>query len=299
MISQLARTIAFGRAGNVPTLGPMPRPQHPQLIEVDYGKAIIASAVEPVVVALAQLRAEAPKLVADATRARGDGESALAKLQRMRRGERFDEAGVAARAHQLAEAARGAVPSHVGADATASKYGQRIVAHATDQLRDQIAGALGPDVAAISRAGGGRSGWPLVHHWTAENTALIRSVAIRHIDDAEKIVTRAIAGGDGEGVAEDLAKRAETARSQARVIARDQTGNLNGRAAVTLYRQLGITRFRWRVNLGDPNIRGEHRARDGRIYSLDAPPADGIPGTPSGCHCSMEPVLEDVVAELG
>jgi uncharacterized protein with gpF-like domain len=43
---------------------------------------------------------------------------------------------------------------------------------------------------------------------------------------------------------------------------------------------------------------GDHYAREGKVYSWDKPPADGHPGTPIGCRCFAQTII-NVDAILG
>jgi uncharacterized protein with gpF-like domain len=100
-------------------------------------------------------------------------------------------------------------------------------------------------------------------------------------------------------------------RKQARFLIRDQWHKVNATVQETQHRSIGGTQYIWRTVrdervVGKPGgfypkggpQHGDHYHRDGKVFSWDKPPADGHPGTPIGCRCFAQ-VMLDVDAILG
>jgi SPP1 gp7 family putative phage head morphogenesis protein len=90
-------------------------------------------------------------------------------------------------------------------------------------------------------------------------------------------------------------------RAKARMIARDQTGKINGR--INQYRQesLGATRYIWKGSK-DERERKDHRLLEGKIFSWDKPPIvdrrtgrRAHPGEDYQCRCHAEMYLPDIL----
>jgi len=141
-----------------------------------------------------------------------------------------------------------------------------------------------------------------VEAFTQQNVALIRSVSTRYLDEVEELVIQSVrAGSRSPKLAERIAERGHVALSNARRIARDQTGKFYGGLNQVRQEALGLGRYRWRT-VKDNRVRDEHVHREGEIFSWDDPPSetpdDGHPGTPINCRCYGEPIIEDVFRQL-
>lgn len=118
------------------------------------------------------------------------------------------------------------------------------------------------------------------------NVALVRSVS-------EQTRTR-ISNSVFEGLrqrrpARDTAREISDAvgmsRKRALRIASDQNTKITSALNEERAMEAGIEGYAW-VASGKVHYREEHRARDGKIFRYDAPPADGSPGTAINCGCT-------------
>lgn len=136
--------------------------------------------------------------------------------------------------------------------------------------------------------------------FVAQNVSLIKSVPERYLADVERIVfDGARRGLRHEEIAKQLREVPDVrSRKQAALIARDQTAKFNAALTERRQTQLGVKRYVWRT-ARDARVRDEHRVREGLVFSWDAPPFDGHPGQPINCRCISEPLLADVIGELG
>lgn len=92
-------------------------------------------------------------------------------------------------------------------------------------------------------------------------------------------------------VARDMREAVAMGRRRAKLISSDQTSKLAAVLDQQRRREAGIDKYRW-IASGKVHFREEHRARDGRLYSDDKPPADGPPGMAINCGCTSAAVLE-------
>ena len=108
---------------------------------------------------------------------------------------------------------------------------------------------------------------------------------------AQAILDGMDAGRSGSEIAGAIGERFGVADTRARFLARDLLGS--GQAEMTRARHVaaGITRFQW-SSAADGNVRPAHRALDGRSFSYEEPPGEGLPGAPYGCRCAAIPLLE-------
>lgn len=128
-----------------------------------------------------------------------------------------------------------------------------------------------------------------VSKWTTENVKLIRSIPNDlAVDIGKTVQDAALRGTTWRDLSAQISERFDVARSRARVIARDQIGKLFSQVARERQERLGFTRYIWRT-AGDPRVRSEHEARDGKVFSWSDPPHDGHPGEPVLCRCEAEP----------
>lgn len=127
--------------------------------------------------------------------------------------------------------------------------------------------------------------------WEAENVALIKSIPSQALNRMhDKVVASVRRGGLVKDLRDELVAEFGIAKNRAELIANDQIGKLNGQLTEQRQRQIGVKDYDWRGVL-DERERDEHKAREGKTYSWDAPPADGHPGQPIRCRCRAEPRL--------
>lgn len=131
----------------------------------------------------------------------------------------------------------------------------------------------------------------LHERFAANNVRLIESLGQRLFDETAAAVADGVSRGRAtKEIAERIRKRTGVARSRAKLIARNEVGNLN--AQITQQRQtsLGISEYTWSTSLDD-DVRPEHAEREGVTFSWDNPPSDGHPGEPINCRCTPIPVI--------
>lgn len=135
--------------------------------------------------------------------------------------------------------------------------------------------------------------------FTKENVALIKSIPRQALEQVEADVQRAFRSGQrASELAKELRrlidKRVNNAEARARLIARDQVAKLNGNLTQLRQRELGVERYVWHTSQ-DERVRESHRAKDGKVYSWDDPPATGHPGEDIQCRCWAEPDLSHLL----
>ena len=136
---------------------------------------------------------------------------------------------------------------------------------------------------------------------TAENMALIKSIASQHLTEVETLVMRsATVGGQLSELKKALATRYGITERRASLIARDQSSKAT--AAITKARQqeVGITEAIWMHSSAGKTPRPTHVANDGKKYTI----ADGWydpavkkriwPGTEINCRCISRSILPAV-----
>lgn len=132
--------------------------------------------------------------------------------------------------------------------------------------------------------------------WVQQNLDLIKSIDSRTMERIRQSLSDAIIQNVSSAelskyLRDEIQKMAGTTMSRATLIGVDQVGKLNGQ--MTQYRQqyAGIDRYEWET-AHDSRVRPAHRARQGKIYNWDEPPADGNPGMPIRCRCVALPVFD-------
>jgi SPP1 gp7 family putative phage head morphogenesis protein len=137
---------------------------------------------------------------------------------------------------------------------------------------------------------------PVLAKWTADNSTLIKSIRSSAIPGLRKDIEEAFAKGlrweelRDKWVEKGLPLEFGTLEGRARVIARTEMSKLNAELTEARHRDLGVTEYVWRT-VGDLRVRDDHRARNGKRYSYDAP--DGPrPGRTPNCRCSAEAVMD-------
>jgi SPP1 gp7 family putative phage head morphogenesis protein len=265
----------------------LPRQQQPNLIRVEYFKAIEfvpktaqRNLMKLLVPALPEL------LPAEEDRV----DSARADASERKRAQQLDQI-IKRAAVQTAEAVR---PKEIAQ--IAAKYGKRTSDFQKDQLDAQVRAAFSVSIDKIAITEKGVV--DQIEGWIALNTDLIVSLPERYFDDVRSRVLEAIdLGTRHETIAKDLAERYEIPINQAKLIARDQVGKLYGDLNSQRQQNLGVTDYTWR-GVNDNREREDHVDREGQKFAWDDPPADGHPGFPVNCRCYAEPDFSAILDEL-
>lgn len=278
----LHRLRALARRGR---LGRLPIPQHPEAQERQYLKAILAYATRFRKLVTAQIL----PLLEQLPEAPGPGQRADAPGERKVR-ELFAQLG-----RRIIQQTPNAALAQV-----ARRYATEVSAYQRGQMRHAFVASLGVDLFDLFAAEPDLR--RAVEAFTARNVALIRSISTRYLSEVEELVIPAIrAGVRAPKLAEEIARRGHVSESNAKRIARDQIGKFHGELNQVRQQALGLGRYRWRT-MKDNHVRREHVLREGQIYEWDNPPNetpdDGHPGTPIGCRCYPEPMIEDVFSKI-
>ena len=133
--------------------------------------------------------------------------------------------------------------------------------------------------------------------WSMINAELIKDIGVDFQRKIAGLVSSAITNGTSmEVLKAQILEIIDMPVKRAELIAIDQTQKLNGQLMRERQERLGVKQYKWRGRL-DARERPEHVAREGKVYSWDAPPYDGHPSVPIRCRCWAEmipPPLEDL-----
>lgn len=143
---------------------------------------------------------------------------------------------------------------------------------------------------------------------TVQTSGLIKSIPQEYLQDVEKAVMQSYLQqpfAEGRSLSQELAHIYGGLKERAAFISRDQTSKLNSLIDKARCEELGIEKYIWRTAkdnrvVGKPGGmypnptegHGNHWAREGKIYRLNEPPADGPPGWPYNCRCYAEPIID-------
>lgn len=262
----------------------VPKQIYPKLIEMEYAKAMVSMIRHQIRPAFEPLMRELPELL---------GRS-IAEGQRM-------DVGESKRARDLVDLARRHMSVSLDTsriEALAHTFADRTQKHNAEQLGKQVRAALGVDLMGPEQHVLGTRISQIVGHFVQENVALIKSIPDVITTDMDKLVTRAFSSGrTHKDLKKEIDEKFDVGESRARLIARDQIGKINGQVNATRQQGLGITRFTWQAVM-DERTRSEHEDLNGREFSYDDPPDEGLPGEPIQCRCSAEPIFEDILSAV-
>lgn len=146
-----------------------------------------------------------------------------------------------------------------------------------------------------------------VDRWVRDQVARIKTIDSRYFDDLEALIRQAAADGTRTNDLRDLIRgsvpqehRGRTsAEYNARRIARDQLGSLNGQLTRKRYAIAGVARYRWRT-MRDEAVRDAHADQEGKVFDVNGPGAVGAgvfgqdihPGDDIQCRCRAVPVFD-------
>jgi SPP1 gp7 family putative phage head morphogenesis protein len=95
---------------------------------------------------------------------------------------------------------------------------------------------------------------------------------------------------------EDIDHRKKFARNAGVFIAGNELSGQHSGLSQRLQQDAGGATYVWRTSM-DMRVRPEHRQREGRVFSWNAPPDDGNPGQPPNCRCIAEPIASEFTEE--
>jgi SPP1 gp7 family putative phage head morphogenesis protein len=275
------RAIAKSTGRRTPRRMRLPRQLPPNLVRVEYFRAIQEALLEPMWESVTRiLLPELPGFAERAAVERGDA--------------RTDATGKDVRstiAKLAARVAENASPRKL--EQLAQRFGRRTSEFQKEQLLRQIRAATAVDP-LLSEAGI----TPRIEAFTHQNVALIQTVPQRFFSEIEQKVMNGVRAGARAGeISEDIQERYGVAESNAKRIANDQVGKFFGELNRVRQTQIGIDGYFWRGML-DNREREEHEDREGERFAWDDPPEGGHPGEDINCRCWADPDLAEILGEL-
>jgi len=127
----------------------------------------------------------------------------------------------------------------------------------------------------------------------AENTALIKTMKHRYIDQLKNDIYQNINHGGGvTDISHAINYRTGMTLRHATLIANDQTGKALSQLDAYRSQKAGYTKYVWR-SMEDGRVRPKHQKLDGKTFSYNDPNGGDngqLPGEPIRCRCYAEPV---------
>ena len=134
----------------------------------------------------------------------------------------------------------------------------------------------------------------LLGEFEADNIRLIQSIPAQYLETLHgKMVATIRNGGSHRDLVTLIRDSYRLPKSRARLIARDQTGKLNGQLTRYRQQQIGVEEYVWRGVL-DSREREHHIEREGGKFRWSEPPEGGHPGMDFQCRCYAEAVFPDL-----
>lgn len=132
-----------------------------------------------------------------------------------------------------------------------------------------------------------------VDDFAAANIRAVKKLESDALSEIERVVADGFRQGKrSNAIAKDIQGRINIAGNRAKLIARNEVGNLSGQLNRLRQKNAGITTYRW-ITSRDERVRPDHADRHGKTFSWDDAPSDGHPGEPINCRCTASPVFED------
>lgn len=173
--------------------------------------------------------------------------------------------------------------------AMVQKFGQSTAAWSQKQWAKQLKPYIGTGMYP--------PGDPLVKQtlekWAGDNLTMIKSLGNEQIASLDDVVQKGVQRGQTMTEIRKAiqAKNSEFTDWRAKLLARDQTGKLNGSLARTRSTAAGVDKYVWRGVL-DQRERSSHEALEGLTRSWNG--SGIIPGEEILCRCTSEPALDDI-----
>jgi SPP1 gp7 family putative phage head morphogenesis protein len=266
------------RLGPVRKRGRMPRQQHPDLIASEYYKALLPS-IHVSERAFGDIRGELLSLLQDERRMQGKQDSAP------------KDRAAALIEHARKESAR--LLDEANVFDIARRFALRTSNFQRDQLDKQVRSQLAVPLSMLEA--------PIVaklEGFAARNVDLIVTVPERYFDRIRRDALAAFESGTNvDTLSEDMRRDYDISENDARRIARDQIGKLNGELNEERQTAMGVTGYIWRT-ANDARVRDEHAEREGQHFDWSDPPEDGHPGEAVQCRCFAEPDLEPIMEAI-
>lgn len=173
----------------------------------------------------------------------------------------------------------------------------RIVKRSVREIEALRRAALGEGLPAIDLRGAALD--PLVEAWVVENTRRVSTLTGDAVVRLQGVLTDRLTDGSRvETVAARIAEQFGVSDRHARLLARDQCGKLNARAAEEAAAASGSVGYTW-ITSDDESVRPLHDELGGTFHTWDNPPVSsengerGHPGIPIQCRCVAIPAWEE------
>lgn len=139
---------------------------------------------------------------------------------------------------------------------------------------------------------------PVLDNLRAWNVSLIKDAAGDFRDQVGAILSDPNNWGmRSDALSKLIQDRVDVSSSRATLIARDQTGKINGQINQHRQTHAGVSSYVWSSAL-DERVRDTHAVKEGQTFQWNAPPADtGAPGQDVNCRCVGLPQLPDEDSE--
>jgi SPP1 gp7 family putative phage head morphogenesis protein len=139
--------------------------------------------------------------------------------------------------------------------------------------------------------------YPQLQAFAKTNAGLIKSMKTQYISSIEQATMKALQSGQRwETFAKTIQageftdKYVDKAKFQAKLVARDQIGKLNGDLTRMRQQDIGVKSYIWRT-MKDERVRDSHRSLDGKEFDYagrNRPPNGEDPGQAVNCRCNQE-----------
>lgn len=129
--------------------------------------------------------------------------------------------------------------------------------------------------------------------WAVDNALLIKSIPEQLLTQVAVVTSKGVqAGSSIRDIQREISGRFGVSDSRAELIARTETGKLNGQLTQNRMTAAGIDSYIWRT-ADDERVRPDHARLEGTVHKWSEPPSVGHPGEDFQCRCYAEPVFDD------
>lgn len=126
-----------------------------------------------------------------------------------------------------------------------------------------------------------------------ENVSYITNIRDDYTTKIEAIISQGVKNGQSTAdIRDQLVKQIGMSENRAQFIAVDQTGSIMGQMTAKRHQEMGAVGFHW-IDSGDSHVRKKHQELNGKAFSYDNPPSEGLPGTPFRCRCTADPIFDE------
>ena len=131
--------------------------------------------------------------------------------------------------------------------------------------------------------------------WTDTNLELIEDIDRDILERmSEAVLETARTGGGMRDLERSLSDIGRIGRNRAKLIARNEVGNINAAISEQRQTEVGVVEYIWSTS-DDERVRPSHRALDGDRFRWDSggDPIEGHPGQAINCRCVAIPVMPE------